>query len=62
MFSAILLMCSLETGKCMSVGPPQTFTSEQVCVDFADELRYRVMTQENNMAVDYRCINWGVGA
>ena len=62
MFSAILLMCSLETGKCMSGSPPQTFTSEQICVDFADELRYRMMTQADNMAVGYRCIDWGVGA
>jgi hypothetical protein len=52
----------MENGKCMSGSPPQTFTSEQICVDFADELRYRMMTQADNMAVGYRCIDWGVGA
>jgi hypothetical protein len=61
MFSVILLMCSMENGKCYSFSPPETqFPSEQICIDFADELRYRVMNQGNNMAIDYRCINWGV--
>jgi hypothetical protein len=64
MFSVILLMCSMENGKCVSFSPPEEqFPSEQACVYFADELRYRVMTQgDDNRAVDYRCINWGVGA
>jgi hypothetical protein len=42
MFSVILLMCSMETSKCVSFSPPETqFPSEQICTDFADELRYR---------------------
>ena len=57
MFSAILILCSLELNTCQTVSNPALFANMNVCLQ-ALALGFNAAEENGLTIVDYTCIDW----
>lgn len=59
MFTAIILMCTIDGSLCRAVSHPVVVTDLMSCTVLLGEGVKTIEDQEGWTAVSYRCLSWG---
>ena len=59
MFSAIILVCNIELNQCVTMPPPFSYKTEELCEQSVTIALEKLKTLNPENEYTFKCVDWG---